>query len=44
MGCLLGRLSDKQLADAFCAGGFDQVETALYVNTLRARIKQLQQL
>lgn len=42
MGCLLGRLSDKQLADAFCAGGFDQTETAIYVRTLRGRIRQLQ--
>jgi hypothetical protein len=44
MGNLLGRLSDKQLADAFCAGGFDQIETAIYVRALRARIRQLQQL
>jgi hypothetical protein len=44
MGNLLGRLSDKQLADAFCAGGFDQIETAIYVRALRGRIRQLQQL
>jgi len=44
MGALLGRLSDKQLADAFCAGGFNQQETQIYVRTLRERIRQLQQL
>jgi hypothetical protein len=44
MGALLGRLSDKQLADAFCASGYDAAETALYVSILRARIIELQQL
>lgn len=44
MGALLGRLSDKQLADAFCASGYDRAETALYVSILRARIIELQQL
>ena len=44
MGVLLGRLSDKQLADAFCASGYDRAETALYVSILRARILELQQL
>jgi hypothetical protein len=44
MGALLGRLSDKQLADAFCASGYDRAETALYVSTLRARITELQRL
>jgi hypothetical protein len=44
MGALLGRLSDKQLADAFCAGGYDKAETALYVSVLRARIAELQRL
>jgi hypothetical protein len=44
MGALLGRLSDKQLADAFCASGYDSAETALYVSILRARITELQQL
>jgi hypothetical protein len=44
MGALLGRLSDKQLADAFCASGYDAAETALYVIILRARILELQQL
>jgi hypothetical protein len=44
MGALLGRLSDKQLVDAFCASGFDPVETSLYVSILRARIIELQRL
>jgi hypothetical protein len=44
MGALLGRLSDKQLTDAFCASGYDAAETALYVSILRARIIELQQL
>ncbi len=44
MGNLLGRLSDKQLTDAFRAGGFDESEIAVYVRTLRDRIKQLQEL
>ncbi len=44
MGALLGRLSNKQLADAFCASGFDKAETDIYVSILRARIIQLQQL
>jgi hypothetical protein len=44
MGALLGRLSDKQLTDAFCASGYDPDETALYVSVLRARIIELQRL
>jgi hypothetical protein len=44
MGALLGRLSDKQLTDAFCASGYSPAETALYVSILRARIIELQQL
>src|SRR5262249_13219863 len=44
MGALLGRLSDKQLTDAFCASGYDPAETALYVSILRARIIELQRL
>ena len=44
MGSLLARLSDKQLADAFRAGGFDADETAIYLSALRARIGQLQNL
>jgi len=44
MGALLGRLSDKQLWDAFCASGYDPAETALYVSVLRSRIIELQRL
>ncbi|MCG3161745.1 MAG: hypothetical protein JMDDDDMK_02954 [Acidobacteria bacterium] len=44
MGCLLGRLSDQQLTDAFRAGGFNATETSLFLLTLRARIRQLQSL
>jgi hypothetical protein len=44
MGSWLGRLSDKQLADAFCASGYSPAETALYVSILRARIIALQRL
>ncbi|HKQ73057.1 MAG TPA: hypothetical protein VJ810_04965 [Blastocatellia bacterium] len=44
MGNWLGRLSDKQLADAFCGSGFNDAETRLYVSILRARIMQLQRL
>lgn len=44
MGDLLARLSDKQFADAFRAGGFDERETAIYLAALRDRIRQLQDL
>ena len=44
MGELLGRLSEKQLTDAFRAGNFDEEETSIYLRALRARIKQLQDL
>ena len=44
MGNLLARLSDKQLTDAFRAGGFDEAETAVYMRALRDRISQLQNL
>ena len=44
MGNLLGRLSDKQLTDAFRAGGFGESEVATYVKEVRERIKQLQNL
>ena len=37
---LLGRLSNRQLADAFRAGGYDQVEAARFVRSLRARIAE----
>jgi hypothetical protein len=44
MGNLLARLSDKQLSDAFRAGHFAEQEIQLYVRSLRARIRQLQEL
>ncbi|MCI0387997.1 MAG: hypothetical protein MOB07_04420 [Acidobacteria bacterium] len=44
MGSLLGRLSNKQLTDAFRAGGFNQDEVAVFVRTMRTRINQLQKL
>ncbi|HYP27052.1 MAG TPA: hypothetical protein VE262_10075 [Blastocatellia bacterium] len=44
MGNLLGRLSDKQLSDAFRAGGFDEAETGIYVRAMRDRINQLKNL
>jgi hypothetical protein len=44
MGNLLARLSDKQLSDAFRAGGFNDSETAVYVRTMRERIRELQEL
>ena len=44
MGNLLGRLSDKQLSDAFRAGGFSEAETATYVGAMRKRIDQLRNL
>jgi hypothetical protein len=44
MGGLLGRLSDKQLSDAFRAGGFSEADTATYVGAMRKRIDQLRNL
>lgn len=44
MGNLLARLSDKQLEDAFRAGGFNARETASFIRTMRGRIRQLQEL
>jgi hypothetical protein len=44
MGNLLGRLSDKQLTDAFLAGGFSDAEVSIYVKTLKDRIMQLRSL
>src|SRR5262245_25133113 len=44
MGDLLARLSEKQLTDAFRAGGFTDSEVATYVNEIRDRIRQLQNL
>jgi hypothetical protein len=44
MGNLLGRLSDKQLADAYRAGGFTDAEVIAYVKATRSRIDQLRNL
>jgi hypothetical protein len=44
MGNLLGRLSEKQITDAFRAGGFSDAEVSTYVRTLRGRITELQNL
>jgi hypothetical protein len=44
MGNLLSRLSDKQLADAFRAGGFTSSETDLFVRATRKRINELKNL
>ena len=44
MGNLAGRLSDKQLSDAFRAGGFSDGEVTLFVRALRARINELKNL
>jgi hypothetical protein len=44
MGNLLSRLSDRQLMDAFRAGGFDSRETAIFLRAIRERIAQLKEL
>jgi hypothetical protein len=44
MGGLLARLSDKQLTDAFRAGGFDEADTSVFLRAIRDRIGQLQNL
>ena len=44
MGVMLGRLSEKQLADAFRAGGYDGSEVALLVRAVQERIAELQNL
>jgi hypothetical protein len=44
IGGYLGRLSDKQLADAFRAGGFDDLQVTTYVRAMRARINELKNL
>ena len=44
MGNLLGRLSDKQLTDAFRAGGFSDAEVTIYLRATRDRINQLKNL
>jgi hypothetical protein len=42
MGSMLARLSDKQLSDAFRAGGYSQSETSTLVRAMRERIQELQ--
>jgi len=44
MGGMLGRLSEKQLGDAFRAAGFDDSEVATYVRAMQKRIGELQNL
>ena len=44
VGDLLGRLSDKQLSDAFRAGGFSPEDVQIYTRAIRARINQLKNL
>jgi hypothetical protein len=44
MGNLLSRLSDKQLADAFRAGGFTSAEIDTFVRATRKRINDLKNL
>jgi len=41
MGSMLARLSDKQLTDAFRAGGYSQSETSTLVGAMRERINEL---
>jgi hypothetical protein len=44
MGMLLGRLSEKQLTDAFRAGGYDKSEISMLVHAMRQRITELREL
>jgi hypothetical protein len=44
MGNMLGRLSEKQLGDAFRAAGFDDSEVATYVRAMQERIGELRNL
>jgi hypothetical protein len=44
LGNLAGRLSEKQLTDAFRAGGFSEGEITLFVRAVRARINELKNL
>ena len=44
MGDMLGRLSDKQLTDAFRAGGYSQSEISTLVRAMQERIRELQSL
>jgi hypothetical protein len=43
MAGMLARLSEKQLSDAFRAGGYEGEENATYVAAIRSRIHQLRQ-
>jgi hypothetical protein len=44
MGDMLGRLSEKQLEDAFRGAGFKDVEVATYVRAMQERIAELRNL
>src|SRR5262249_32294605 len=44
MGSLLGRLSDKQISDAFRAAGYDDSDVSIYLRAMRDRINQLKNL
>jgi hypothetical protein len=44
MGELAGRLSEKQLSDAFRAGGFSDSEVTTFVRAFQARVAQLKSL
>ena len=44
MGGMLGRLSEKQLGDAFRSAGFDDAEVATLVSAMQKRIGELQNL
>lgn len=44
MGNLLARLSDKQLSDAFRAGGFGDSEVAVYTRAVQSRVRRLREL
>jgi hypothetical protein len=44
MGMMLGRLSEKQLSEAFRAGGYSDSETVLLVHAMQRRIAELQHL
>ena len=44
MGSMLGRLSEKQIGDAFRGAGFDDSQVATYVRAMRERIGELQNL
>jgi len=44
IGSQLAQLSDDQLRDTFRAAGYDKATTEQYVQTLRARINELNRL